>query len=97
MVPSTDSAEVWVTVPDSWDAKACDIMKGAAINAALVYSAHAGDDRWRNRLKLVPQLEAIAVHCASTDTPKLEPPEVFFIFDAGYDQLSVAAYKVAPC
>ena len=67
------------------------------MNAFLVYSAHAGDERWRNRLKLVPQLEAIAVHCANNDTHKLESPEVFFVFDAGYDQLSVAAYKVGPC
>jgi hypothetical protein len=90
----TDSAEVWLTVPERWDGKDCEIMKQAGINAGLVQAARANDRGWRGRLKLVPQLEAIAVHCASTDTPKLEPPEVFFIFDAAYDQLSVAAYKV---
>jgi hypothetical protein len=94
MVLFTDSAEVCFTVPERWDGKACEIMKEAAISAGLVFAARANDRGWRDRLKLVPQLEAIAVHCASTDTPKPGPPEVFFIFDAGYYQLSVAAYRV---
>lgn len=93
MVLFTDSAEVWLTVPERWDAKACEIMKEAAVIAGLVFSVRP-NDRWRHRLKLVPQLEAIAVHCASTDAPKLRPSEVFFILDAGYYQLSVGAYRV---
>lgn len=72
-------------MPERWDGKACEIIKEAAIFAGLVHSARAGDVGWRDRLKLVPQLEAIAVHCASADTPKLGPPEVFFILDAGYE------------
>ncbi|KIM41571.1 hypothetical protein M413DRAFT_27891 [Hebeloma cylindrosporum] len=94
-IAGLDSAEVWLTVPDIWDGKAREIMKGAAIMADLVHAARANDRGWRDRLKLLPQLEATAVHCARTDLPnlRLEPPEVFFVFDAGYDRLSVAAYQ----
>lgn len=70
-------------------------MKEAGLSAGLVQAVRAGDTGWRDRLKLVPVLEAIAVHCASlTNIFKLEPPDVFIIFDAGFDKVTAVAYKV---
>jgi molecular chaperone DnaK (HSP70) len=80
----SDSADVWLTVPAAWDAKGCDMMREAAIAAGLVQSARAGDRDWRDRLRIITEPEAAAVHCAHlTDLHKLKPSQNFMICDAG--------------
>lgn len=92
---STDTAEVWLTVPAAWDAKGSEIMREAAIAAGLVASAHAGDGAWRDRLKIITEPEAAAVHCAHlTDLHHLKPSQNFIVCDAGGGTVDLAVYKV---
>lgn len=92
-----DSADVWVTVPAAWDARGCALMREAGIAAGLVQSAYAGDIAWRDRLKIITEPEAAAVHCAHlTDLYKLLPAQNFIVCDAGGGTVDLAVYKVRP-
>ena len=55
---SSDSADVWLTVPAAWDATGCQMMRDAAISAGLVRSARAGDHEWRERLRIIRRVAA---------------------------------------
>ena len=77
---SSDSAEMSLVVPAAWDQRGCDIMRTAAIRAGLVKSVNAGDIAWRNRLHIITEPEATAVHCA---VPSLTPSQNFMIASAG--------------
>lgn len=89
------SADVWLTVPAAWDAKGCDLMREAAIHAGLVHSSRAGDTQWRNRLHIITEPEAAAVHCAHlTDLHHLQPSQNFVVCDAGGGTVDLAVYKV---
>ncbi|KAG8704387.1 hypothetical protein FRC08_002254 [Ceratobasidium sp. 394] len=97
-VADLDSADVWLTVPAAWDAKGCDIMREAAIQAGLVQNASAtkGTDRnWRDRLRIITEPEAAAVHCAHlTNLHQLRPSQNFMICDAGGGTVDLAIYKI---
>lgn len=70
-------------------------MREAAIAAGLVQSAHAGDRDWRDRLRIITEPEAAAVHCAHlTDLHKLSPSQNFMVCDAGGGTVDLAVYKV---
>ncbi|KAJ3921005.1 hypothetical protein F5877DRAFT_36885 [Lentinula edodes] len=89
------SADVWLTVPAAWDAKGCDLMREAAIHAGLVHSSRAGDTQWRNRLHIITEPEAAAVHCAHlTDLHHLQPSQNFVVCDAGGGTVDLAVYKI---
>ncbi|KAJ3995986.1 hypothetical protein F5050DRAFT_1762962 [Lentinula boryana] len=89
------SADVWLTVPAAWDAKGCDFMRGAAIRAGLVRSSRPGDTQWRNRLHIITEPEAAAVHCAHlTDLHHLQPSQNFIVCDAGGGTVDLAVYKI---
>ena len=90
-----DSADVWLTVPAAWDAKGCDLMREAAIHAGLVQSSRAGDTQWRDRLHIITEPEAAAVHWAHlTDLHHLQPSQNFIVCDAGGGTVDLAVYKV---
>lgn len=90
-----DSADVLLTVPAAWDAKGCDMMREAAITAGLVRSSHAGDKNWKDRLRIITEPEAAAVHCAHlSDLHCLKPSQNFIVCDAGGGTVDLAAYKV---
>lgn len=94
-VADLNTADVILTCPAAWDAKGCDLMRGAAIDAGLVQSAHAGDTNWRERLQIITEPEAAAVHCARlTDVHKLRPSQNFMICDAGGGTVDLAVYKI---
>ncbi|KAF8604383.1 actin-like ATPase domain-containing protein [Ceratobasidium sp. AG-I] len=96
-VADLDSADVWLTVPAAWDAKGCDIMREAAIKAGLVQSAGAKgvDKNWRDRLRIITEPEAAAVHCAHlTNLHQLRPSQNFMICDAGGGTVDLAIYKI---
>jgi hypothetical protein len=94
-VADLNSADVWLTVPAAWDAKGCDMMRDAALSAGLVQSSHAGDRDWRERLRIITEPEAAAVHCAHlTDLHKLKPSQNFMICDAGGGTVDLAVYKL---
>ncbi|KAJ3786434.1 hypothetical protein GGU10DRAFT_290232 [Lentinula aff. detonsa] len=89
------SADVWLTVPAAWDAKGCDFMREAAIQAGLVRSSRPGDTQWRNRLHIITEPEAAAVHCAHlTDLHHLQPSQNFIVCDAGGGTVDLAVYKI---
>jgi hypothetical protein len=95
LVADLDSADVWLTVPAAWDAKGCDIMREAAIQAGLVQSSRAGDKNWRERLRIITEPEAAAVHCAHlTNMHQLRPNQSFMICDAGGGTVDLAIYKI---
>lgn len=52
-ISQTDSADVWLTVPAAWDARGCQMMRDAAITAGLVRSSRAGDNAWKERLRVI--------------------------------------------
>ena len=59
-------------------------MREAAITAGLVQSARAGDRTWRDRLHIITEPEAAAVHCAFlTEVHRIKPSQNFMIVDAG--------------
>lgn len=92
---AADSADVWLTVPAAWDVKGSNLMREAAIIAGLVHSARAGDTQWRNRLHIITEPEAAAVHCAHlTDLHHLQPSQNFIVCDAGGGTVDLAVYKV---
>ncbi|KAG6374067.1 hypothetical protein JVT61DRAFT_4708 [Boletus reticuloceps] len=94
-VSDLNAADVVVTCPAAWDAKGCDLMRAAAIEAGLVQSARAGDIHWRDRLRIITEPEAAAVHCARlTDLHKLRPSQNFMICDAGGGTVDLACYKI---
>lgn len=90
-----DSADVWLTVPAAWDARGSEIMREAAITAGLVESSRAGDTTWRDRLRIITEPEAAAVHCAQlTDLHRLKSSQNFIVCDAGGGTVDLAVYKV---
>ncbi|KAJ7468633.1 hypothetical protein FB451DRAFT_1560344 [Mycena latifolia] len=94
-IADLNSADVWVTVPAAWDARATALMRDAGLAAGLVQSAHAGDSAWRERLKIITEPEAAAVHCAHlTDLYKLRPEQNFVVCDAGGGTVDLAVYKI---
>ncbi|EGO02840.1 hypothetical protein SERLA73DRAFT_176256 [Serpula lacrymans var. lacrymans S7.3] len=94
-VADLNTADVLVTCPAAWDAKGCDMMREAAIVAGLVQSGRAGERDWRDRLRIITEPEAAAVHCAQlTDLHKLKPSQVFMICDAGGGTVDLAIYKI---
>ncbi|CAE6465439.1 unnamed protein product [Rhizoctonia solani] len=80
-VADLNTADVWLTVPAAWDAKGCDMMREAAIAAGLVQSAAATkgtDKNWKERLRIITEPEAAAVHCAHlTNLHQLRPSQNF--------------------
>lgn len=70
-------------------------MREAAISAGLVQSARAGDREWRERLRIITEPEAAAVHCAHlTDLHHLKPSQNFIVCDAGGGTVDLAVYKI---
>ncbi|KAF5361454.1 hypothetical protein D9758_006262 [Tetrapyrgos nigripes] len=93
-VADLNSADVWLTVPAAWDAKGCEIMREAAIQAGLVQSSRAGDN-WRERLRIITEPEAAAVHCVHlTDLHHLKSSQNFIVCDAGGGTVDLAVYKI---
>ncbi|KAF9445980.1 actin-like ATPase domain-containing protein [Macrolepiota fuliginosa MF-IS2] len=94
-VADLNSADVLLTVPAAWDAKGCDMMREAAITAGLVQSSHAGDKGWRDRLRIITEPEAAAVHCAHlSNLHHLKPSQNFIVCDAGGGTVDLAGYKI---
>jgi hypothetical protein len=59
-------------------------MREAAITAGLVQNAYAGDVNWKDRLRIITEPEAAAVHCAHlTNLHHLKPSQNFVVVDAG--------------
>ncbi|KAL7412278.1 actin-like ATPase domain-containing protein, partial [Mrakia frigida] len=95
LVGDLDTADVWITVPAAWDARGCDLMREAAIRAGLVHRAGPRDLDWRERLRIITEPEAAAVHCAAlTQLHKLRISQTFLIFDGGGGTCDLATYRL---
>ncbi|KAG8705825.1 hypothetical protein FRC09_002740 [Ceratobasidium sp. 395] len=90
--------DIWLTVPARWDAKACSIMREAAVRAGIVQpdpTARATESTPRDRLRIITELEAAAVYCAQLTTlHQLHPDQHLMICDAGAHSVDLAIYKI---
>ncbi|KAM0786232.1 hypothetical protein ACM66B_007033 [Microbotryomycetes sp. NB124-2] len=94
-VADLESAVVQLTVPAQWDNVGCEIMRRAAIKAGMVQSARAGDDDWRDRLRIITEPEAAAIHASTLSTlHRLRASQSFIICDAGGGTVDTAAYRL---
>ncbi|KAF8331926.1 actin-like ATPase domain-containing protein [Cantharellus anzutake] len=89
IVVNSDTADVWLTVPATWNAKAYEIIRISAVQADL------GGHDWKNRLHIIAEPEAAAVYCATlTNLHQLHPNQNFMICCAGGGTVGVAVYKL---
>ncbi|KAG8731074.1 hypothetical protein FRC12_019908 [Ceratobasidium sp. 428] len=98
MYSFTGLTDIWLTVPARWDAKACSIMREAAVRAGIVQKdpvTRAIESTPRDRLRIITGLEAAAVYCAQLTTlHQLHPDQHLMICDAGAQSVDVAIYKI---
>ncbi|KAM0747949.1 actin-like ATPase domain-containing protein [Meredithblackwellia eburnea MCA 4105] len=94
-VADLDAAEVVLTVPAAWDAAGCSFMREAALRANLVQSSRGGDKNWRDRLRIITEPEAAAIHASSISSlHNLQPSQTFIICDAGGGTVDTAVYQL---
>ncbi|KAI5477442.1 protein of heat shock protein Hsp70 family [Pseudohyphozyma bogoriensis] len=94
-VADLEAADVLLTVPAAWDAAGCAIMRQAALKAGLVQSSRGGDKNWRDRLRIITEPEAAAIHASTLTTlHRLRASQSFIICDAGGGTVDTAAYKL---
>ncbi|GAA5933864.1 hypothetical protein JCM3775_000308 [Rhodotorula graminis] len=94
-VADLEAADVILTVPAAWDAAGCQMMRTAAIQAGMVQSARGGDRNWRERLRIITEPEAAAIHASTlSNLLDLRPSQAFIICDAGGGTVDTAAYKL---
>ncbi|BGP43264.1 hypothetical protein JCM10449v2_007292 [Rhodotorula kratochvilovae] len=94
-VADLEAADVILTVPAAWDAAGCQMMRTAAINAGMVQSARGGDRNWRERLRIITEPEAAAIHASTlSNLLNLRASQSFIICDAGGGTVDTAAYKL---
>ncbi|GAA5889548.1 hypothetical protein JCM5296_005982 [Sporobolomyces johnsonii] len=94
-VADLEAADVILTVPAAWDAAGCSLMREAAIKAGMVQSARGGDRNWRDRLRIITEPEAAAIHASTLSTlHRLRASQSFIICDAGGGTVDTAAYKL---
>ncbi|GAA6018692.1 hypothetical protein JCM11491_001264 [Sporobolomyces phaffii] len=95
LVADLDAANVILTVPAAWDAAGCSIMRDAAIKAGMVQSSRGGDVNWRDRLQIITEPEAAAIHASTLATlHHLRPSMSFLLCDAGGGTVDTAVYKL---
>ncbi|GAA5942528.1 Hsp70 family protein [Sporobolomyces koalae] len=94
-VVDLNAADVLLTVPSGWDAAACSLMRESAIRAGLVQSSRGGDVNWRDRLQIITEPEAGAIHASTLATlHHLRPSQSFLLCDAGGGTVDTAVYKL---
>ncbi|GAA6022340.1 hypothetical protein JCM10207_003291 [Rhodosporidiobolus poonsookiae] len=94
-VVDLNAADVLLTVPAAWDAAACSLMRESALRAGLVQSSRGGDTRWRDRLQIITEPEAGAIHASTLATlHHLRPSQSFLLCDAGGGTVDSAVYKL---
>ncbi|GAA5992962.1 hypothetical protein JCM10908_000772 [Rhodotorula pacifica] len=94
-VVDLNAADVLLTVPAAWDAAACSLMRESALRAGLVQSSRGGDTQWRDRLQIITEPEAGAIHASTLATlHHLRPSQSFLLCDAGGGTVDTAVYKL---
>ncbi|BGP19763.1 hypothetical protein JCM10213_003609 [Rhodosporidiobolus nylandii] len=94
-VVDLNAADVLLTVPAAWDAAACSLMRESALRAGLVQSSRGGDTTWRDRLQIITEPEAGAIHASTLATlHHLRPSQCFLLCDAGGGTVDSGVYKL---
>ncbi|BGP03164.1 protein of heat shock protein Hsp70 family [Rhodotorula toruloides] len=94
-VVDLNAADVLLTVPAAWDAAACSLMRESALRAGLVQSSRGGDTAWRDRLQIITEPEAGAIHASTLATlHHLRPSQCFLLCDAGGGTVDTGVYKL---
>ncbi|GAA5915261.1 hypothetical protein JCM6882_003386 [Rhodosporidiobolus microsporus] len=94
-VADLEAADVILTVPAAWDVAGTNLMRTAAIKAGMVQAARGGDRNWRDRLRIITEPEAAAIHASTLSTLlNLRASQSFLICDAGGGTVDCAAYKL---
>jgi hypothetical protein len=87
----SDYADIWLTVPATWDKEGRTIMQEAAIAGGLIQKVRNSDHRWRDRLHIITENEAAAVYCSlHADIDRLMLSQNFMIVDAGGGSCTLA-------
>ncbi|KAF9511534.1 hypothetical protein BS47DRAFT_1298819 [Hydnum rufescens UP504] len=89
---SSDFAEIYLTVPASWDARRALSLREAAVKAGLVVQVSRKDMYWQERLHIIPETKASAIH--SVPLTQFLPDRKFMICDAGGGTIDIATYNV---
>ncbi|KAF9505320.1 hypothetical protein BS47DRAFT_558685 [Hydnum rufescens UP504] len=87
-------ADIWISIPAIWNVASGELMREAAFNAGLV--EHQGSSDYsggRDRLHIIAEPEAAAVHCALWNNPYLKSDQVFMVCDAGGGTIDTAIFK----
>ncbi|KAF9510329.1 hypothetical protein BS47DRAFT_1487511 [Hydnum rufescens UP504] len=94
--PSSFShAEVYLTVPSSWDLQTSLLLREAATKAGLVVQDSESEDiYWEERLHIIPEAEASVIHSFLSPAFKFPQDQVLTICDAGGATVDLATYKV---
>ncbi len=79
-----------LTIPAIWTDREKQLMRFAAQNAGLVGSAGA------ERLLLVLEPEAAAIHCQEKDYHTLEPGTRFMVVDCGGGTVDITSHEIVP-
>ncbi|GAA5990623.1 hypothetical protein JCM11641_007059 [Rhodosporidiobolus odoratus] len=94
-VVDLNAADVLLTVPAAWDAAACSLMRESALRGGLVQSSRGGDVDWRDRLQIITEPEAGAIHASTLATlHHLRPSQCFLLCDAGGGTVDSGVYKL---
>ncbi|KAF9505411.1 hypothetical protein BS47DRAFT_1400430 [Hydnum rufescens UP504] len=81
-------------IPAIWSVASGEVMREAAFNAGLVeYKDSTGYSGGRDRLHIIEEPEAAAVHCALWNNSSLRVNQVFMVCDAGGGTIDTAIYK----
>ncbi|KAF9505886.1 hypothetical protein BS47DRAFT_1306012 [Hydnum rufescens UP504] len=89
------SADIWLPIPATWNVRTGEMMRDAAYAAGLV--APEGSQEYaggRDRLHLISDLEAGAVHCVLWKDLRLKPNQSFMVCNAGSGIMDTAIYQI---
>ncbi|KAF9511754.1 hypothetical protein BS47DRAFT_1486679 [Hydnum rufescens UP504] len=81
---SLSHAEVYLTVPSSWDLRTSLLLREAAIKAGVVVQDSEFEDiYWQERLHIIPETEVSVIHSVLSSTFKFPWDQSLTICDAG--------------
>ncbi|KAF9511536.1 hypothetical protein BS47DRAFT_1298749 [Hydnum rufescens UP504] len=89
-----DTLSKWdiIAVPASWDAHTSLLLREVAIKAGLAVQVSHEDMYWQERLHIIPETEASAIH--SVALARFLPNQKFVICDAGGGTIDIATYDI---
>ncbi|KAF9511517.1 hypothetical protein BS47DRAFT_1486809 [Hydnum rufescens UP504] len=91
-----ESADIWLSIPATWNVRNGEMMRDAAYAAGLVEPQGSQKGAGgRNQLHIISEPIASAVHCLLWKDLKLKPDQSFMVCDARGDTIDTAIYQVS--